>query len=165
LSCSPCHRKGQLLALNSKSKRARYLTVQEKCKLHSMGCIIDIHYSLGFGIKGKILYCPFHSHLYSTAPTLLVPASWLRDLVTVDMMVVALLATSGIRWSPTQDRQVSAMEDVIVLESLYRNPVDDYSLSRLSITGSWLGARDCLANSFRFFVSLPGLMNACAICS
>lgn len=55
----------------------------------------------------------------------------MREVVTVDMMVVALLAMTDIRWSPTKDRQVSTREDVIVFVKLIsKSRFDDYLGSR-----------------------------------
>lgn len=46
-------------------------------------------------MKGKMLYSPLQSHLYSTAPTLLLLT--LRELVTDDMIADAASVVVGIR--------------------------------------------------------------------
>lgn len=63
-------------------------------------------------MKGKMLNSPLQSHLYSTAPTLLLLT--LRESVTVDIITDAAFAVVGILWRPIQERQVSSNEDDIL---------------------------------------------------
>jgi hypothetical protein len=90
-------------------------------------------YSPGFGMKGKILNSPLQTHLYSTAPTLLLLT--LRELVTDDMITDAASAVVEILWRPIQERQVSSNEDdilgvALVISKLRLRDPDDGRCSR-----------------------------------